>query len=218
MSRTLLSAVAALSSVLLAAAPAGAQDPPRGSARDVVAVTARVEQVNSFARSLTLKTADGAAHVVYVGPELAIFRELKTGDNVLDSVLAHINAARTGAGLSPLTLDANLSKASALHNQLMINGCGLQHQCSGESGLGERFSAQGVKWSSAGENIGFGSSGSSDAQIIKAANGLTDSMLAEKPPNDGHRKNLLNTGFKRIGLSIVRDSKGVTWMTQDFVN
>lgn len=142
----------------------------------------------------------------------------KTGDNVLDDVLAHINAARTDAGLSPLTLDTDLSKASALHNQLMINGCGLQHQCPGEAGLGDRFSAQGVRWSSAGENIGFGSSGASETQIIKAANGLTDSMLAETPPNDGHRKNLLNTGFKRIGLSIVRDGKGITWMTQDFVN
>jgi uncharacterized protein YkwD len=142
----------------------------------------------------------------------------KTGDAVLDAVLGHINDARAGAGLGALTLDTNLSKASALHNQLMIGGCGLSHQCSGEKGLGDRFSAQGVKWSSAGENIGYGSSGSSAADMIKAANGLTDSMLAEVPPNDGHRKNLLNTGFKRIGLSIVRDSKGITWMTQDFVN
>jgi len=142
----------------------------------------------------------------------------KTGDAILDAVLAHINEARVDEGLAILTLDTKLSKASALHNQLMIDGCGLEHQCSGESGLGERFTAQGVKWTSAGENIGFGSSGSSNADIIKAANGLTDSMLAETPPNDGHRKNLLNSGFKRIGLSVVRDSKGITWMTQDFVN
>ena len=141
-----------------------------------------------------------------------------TGDAILDAVLGHINDARTGAGLSVLTLDAQLSKASALHTELMINGCGLEHQCPGESGIGDRFSAQGVSWTSAGENIGFGSSGASDAQIVKAANGLTDSMLAEVPPNDGHRKNLLSTSFKRIGLSIVRDGKGVTWMTQDFVN
>jgi uncharacterized protein YkwD len=141
-----------------------------------------------------------------------------TDDSVLGQVLTHINAARTDAGLDPLTLDDDLSKASALHNQLMINGCGLEHQCSGEESIGPRFTAQGVQWTSAGENIGFGSSGASDAQIIKAANGLTDSMLAEKPPNDGHRKNLLNTGFKRIGLSVVRDSKGITWLTQDFVN
>jgi uncharacterized protein YkwD len=141
-----------------------------------------------------------------------------TDDSVLGQVLAHINAARADAGLSALTLNDDLSKASALHNQLMINGCGLSHQCPGEDSIGPRFSAQGVQWTSAGENIGFGSSGGSDAEIIKAANGLTDSMLAEKPPNDGHRKNLLNTGFKRIGLSVVRDSKGVTWMVQDFVN
>jgi uncharacterized protein YkwD len=141
-----------------------------------------------------------------------------TDDSVLGQVLDHINAARKDAGLDALTLDDDLSKASALHNQLMINGCGLSHQCPGEDSIGPRFSAQGVQWTSAGENIGFGSSGGSDAEIIKAANGLTDSMLAEKPPNDGHRKNLLNTGFKRIGLSVVRDSKGVTWMTQDFVN
>jgi uncharacterized protein YkwD len=141
-----------------------------------------------------------------------------TGGTILDQVLAHINAARTAEGLGTLTLDADLSKASALHNQLMIGGCGLSHQCPGEDSIGPRFSAQGVKWTSAGENIGFGSSGASDADLIKAANGLTDSMLAEVPPNDGHRKNLLSKDFKRIGLSVVRDSKGITWMTQDFVN
>jgi uncharacterized protein YkwD len=141
----------------------------------------------------------------------------QTSGSILDRALAHINAARTAEGLSTLTLDANLSKASALHNQLMINGCGLSHQCSGEGGIGERFSAQNVSWRSAGENIGFGSAGSSDSAILGAANGLTDSMLAETPPNDGHRKNLLSKSFKRIGLSIVRDGKGRVWMTQDFV-
>jgi uncharacterized protein YkwD len=133
-------------------------------------------------------------------------------------VLAHINAARKAEGRGTLSLDTDLSRAAAVHNQLMIDGCGLSHQCSGEKGLGDRFSAQGVKWSGAGENIGYGSSAASDSAQVKAANGLTDSMLAEVPPNDGHRKNLLNPSFKRIGLSIVRDNKGITWMTQDFVN
>jgi uncharacterized protein YkwD len=142
----------------------------------------------------------------------------ETGDAIIDAVLSHINDARARAGLAAYTLSASLSKASALHNQLMIDGCGLSHQCPGEGGIGERFSAQGVQWTAAGENIGFGSSGSSDDAVIQAANGLTDSMLAETPPNDGHRKNLLSSSFKRIGLSVVRDSGGKTWMTQDFVN
>lgn len=141
----------------------------------------------------------------------------QTGGTVLEQVLAHINAARETAGRTALSLDPQLSRAAAVHTQLMIDGCGLAHQCPGESGLGARFSAQGVQWSSAGENIGYGSSGATDAAQIRAANSLTDSMLAEVPPNDGHRRNLLNTSFTRIGLSVVRDDKGVTWMTQDFV-
>jgi len=141
-----------------------------------------------------------------------------TGSAILDAVLADINQARADAGLAALSLDTKLSKASALHNQLMIDGCGLQHQCPGEQGIGPRFSAQGVSWSSAGENIGFGSSDSSSAAIIAAATGLTHSMLAEKPPNDGHRQNLLSSKFQLIGLSVVRDGSGKTWMVQDFVD
>jgi uncharacterized protein YkwD len=140
-----------------------------------------------------------------------------TSGSIIDQVLGHINAARADQGLRALSLDSKLSKASALHNQRMIGGCGLSHQCPGEGGIGDRFSAQGVQWRSAGENIGFGSAGGSDAAVVKAANGLTDSMLAEKPPNDGHRRNLLSTGFTRIGLSVVRDGKGLVWLTQDFV-
>lgn len=140
-----------------------------------------------------------------------------TSGTVAEQVLAHINEARVAEGLRELTLDAELSRAAALHNQVMIDGCGLSHKCSGEAELGDRFSAQGVSWSRAGENIGFGSSGASDSAKVGAANGLTDSMLAEVPPNDGHRENLLSTKFTRIGLSIVRDDKGITWMTQDFV-
>ena len=140
-----------------------------------------------------------------------------TSGSVLDQVLDHINAARAGENLAPLALDTSLSRAAVLHNQRMIDGCGLAHQCAGEGGLGERFSAQGVRWSSAGENIGFGFAGAADAEIVKAANGLCDSMLAEVPPEDGHRKNLLNKGFERIGLSVVREPGGKVWLTQDFV-
>ncbi|WP_246595640.1 CAP domain-containing protein [Actinoplanes auranticolor] len=140
-----------------------------------------------------------------------------TSGSVLDQVLDHINAARGDEGLAPLSLDTALSKAAALHNQRMIDGCGLSHQCSGEGGIGDRFSAQGVKWRSAGENIGFGFAGAADSEIVKAANGLCDSMLAEVPPEDGHRKNLLSKGFERIGLSVVREPSGKVWLTQDFV-
>jgi uncharacterized protein YkwD len=140
------------------------------------------------------------------------------GDAVIDAVLTHINAARTANGLAALTLSADLSTASQAHNALMVGGCGLSHQCPGEAGLGDRFTAAGVSWSSAGENIGQGNANTTTASIIEAANGLTDLMLAEVAPNDGHRRNLLNSGFRRIGLAVTRGSDGRVWFTQDFVN
>ncbi len=140
------------------------------------------------------------------------------GNSVIDQALTHINAARTGAGLSTLALSAALSSASEAHNALMVGGCGLSHQCPGEAGLGDRFTAAGVPWTSAGENIGQGNASDTTASIVAAANGLTDLMLAEQPPNDGHRKNLLNPAFKHIGLAVARGSDGRVWFTQDFVN
>ncbi|MET0425275.1 MAG: CAP domain-containing protein, partial [Actinoplanes sp.] len=139
-------------------------------------------------------------------------------DAVIDQVLAHINAARTANGLTAYVLSSDLSKASAAHNALMVGGCGLSHQCPGEAGLGARFTAAGVVWNSAGENIGQGNASDNATSIIAAANGLTDLMLAEVAPNDGHRRNLLNAGFKRIGLAVTRGNDGRVWVTQDFVN
>jgi uncharacterized protein YkwD len=141
-----------------------------------------------------------------------------TGDAVLDAVLDHINAARAANGLPAYAFSATLSKASAAHNALMVGSCGLSHQCPGEAGLGDRFTAAGVSWTSAGENIGQGNAQDNAASITQAANGLTDLMLAEVAPNDGHRKNLLNAGFKHIGLAVTRGGDGRVWVTQDFVN
>ncbi|MGA5298423.1 CAP domain-containing protein [Nucisporomicrobium flavum] len=144
--------------------------------------------------------------------------EPPAADAVITAALQHINAARTANGLQPLTLSAELTRASQAHNALMAGGCGLSHQCPGEAGLGDRFTAAGVSWRSAGENIGQGNARDNATEIIAAANGLTDLMLAETPPNDGHRRNLLNAGFTRVGLAVTRDSGGKVWFTQDFVN
>ena len=53
-------------------------------------------------------------------------------------------------------------------------------------------------------------------KILKAAKGLTMAMYNEKPPGDGHRKNILSSGFNRIGIDVMRDAKGTVWLTQDF--
>jgi len=140
--------------------------------------------------------------------------------NVADAaqqVLALINQARAQQGLPALTLTSGLDASAAQHDTTMAGGCGLSHQCPGEPALGQRETDQGVQWTACGENIGEGGpvsdTGSAEASM---AVGLTQSMLDEKPPNDGHRANILSSSFTHIGIAVIRDSSGTVWLTQDF--
>jgi uncharacterized protein YkwD len=134
-------------------------------------------------------------------------------------VLALINQARSQAGLAPYTVSSGLDTSAARHTGVMAAGCGLSHQCPGEPALGARESAAGVHWTAAGENIGEGGPvAGGTAAIAQMAVGLTQSMLGEKPPDDGHRLNILSSAFTHVGISVFRDSSGTVWMTQDFSN
>jgi uncharacterized protein YkwD len=134
-------------------------------------------------------------------------------------VLALINQARAAAGLPALTLTTGLESTSSAHNLLMADGCGLSHQCPGEPPIGDRETAAGIDWTAAGENIGEGGPvADTTAAIAEMAVGLTQSMLNEQPPNDGHRLNILSTTFTHIGIAVYHDSSGTVWLTQDFSN
>jgi len=134
-------------------------------------------------------------------------------------VLALINSARSRAGLPAYTLSSGLDRSSAAHNTTMAGGCGLSHQCPGEPSLGTRETNAGVHWTSAGENIGEGGPvAGSDSAIARMAVTLTQDMLNEKPPDDGHRLNILSSSFRHIGIAVLQDSSGTVWLTQDFSN
>ena len=134
-------------------------------------------------------------------------------------VLALINQARSAAGRPALTITAGLETSSSQHTVRMAGGCGLSHQCPGEPPLGARETAAGVGWTSAGENIGEGGPvAGTAAAIAQMAVGLTQSMLNEQPPDDGHRLNILSRSFTHIGIAVYRDSSGTVWLTQDFSN
>ena len=136
-----------------------------------------------------------------------------------DQVLALINQARAQAGLRAYSFLAGLNSSAAAHNARMAGGCGLSHQCPGEPALGTRETDAGVNWTAAGENIGEGGPVSdTSAAIAQMAVGLTQDMLNEKPPDDGHRLNILSSTFTSIGIAVSIDSSGTVWMTQDFAN
>jgi uncharacterized protein YkwD len=134
-------------------------------------------------------------------------------------VLTLINQARAQAGLPGYTVLAGLNLSASRHDALMADGCGLSHQCPGEAALGARESAAGVQWTAAGENIGEGGPvADTTAAITQMAVTLTQDMLNEKPPDDGHRLNLLSSTFTHVGIAIIWSASGTVWMTQDFAN
>lgn len=138
---------------------------------------------------------------------------------VATQVLALINQARAQAGLPLYSLSRGLDRSAGAHNALMAAGCGLSHQCPGEPPLGTRETDAGVTWTAAGENIGEGGPvPDTSAGIAQMAVALTQDMLNEKPPDDGHRLNILSSSFQLIGIAVFRDSSGTVWVTQDFAN
>ena len=141
------------------------------------------------------------------------------GSTAAAQVLELINQARSAAGLPALTITSGLQASSSAHNLRMAGGCGLSHQCPGEPAIGDRETAAGVHWTAAGENIGYGGPvADTNAAIAQMAVGLTQSMLNEQPPDDGHRLNILSSTFTHIGIAVSRDSSGIVWLTQDFSN
>jgi uncharacterized protein YkwD len=136
-----------------------------------------------------------------------------------DQVLALINQARASAGLPPLTVTSGLDASASAHNLKMAGGCGLTHECPGEPAIGARETAAGVSWTAAGENIGEGGPmPDTAAAMAQMAVTLTQDMLNEQPPDDGHRLNILSSTFTHIGIAVYRDGSGTVWMTQDFSN
>lgn len=88
--------VAALSLFLLE--PAVRSQEPRTTARIVLEGPARVERIDRFSRSLTLRTNEGLLHTVYVDPTLTAFDDLQSGDTVTVRVVESVVVAvRPGA-------------------------------------------------------------------------------------------------------------------------
>jgi len=100
--------------VLFLTAGVSAQDPataPRTEVRDVAVVAGRIDRIDSFSRSLILRTAEGLSHNVYVGRELTIFHGLRAGDSVTvrvtESVVVALRPNAKTTALEDSTAAAN---------------------------------------------------------------------------------------------------------------
>lgn len=132
---------------------------------------------------------------------------------IAQAVFQAINNSRAAAGLPALQWSAALAGGAHKHNLRMSAADQLSHQLPGEPTLGTRITQDGVHWTWCGENIGYTSQTTTSGAL-----GLHQMMMAEQPPNDGHRKNILSTNFTMVGVDILIDSSHRLWLTEDFAN
>lgn len=131
---------------------------------------------------------------------------------IAQAVFDAINRDRIAARLSPLQWSNALARSARQHNSAMMAANQLAHQLLREAGLGDRERQQGVRWMLAAENIGVTNDISE-----RGALSLHQAMMAERPPDDGHRQNILNTQSNYLGVDVLFDSRhGKLWLTEDF--
>jgi uncharacterized protein YkwD len=129
-----------------------------------------------------------------------------------DAVLSELNSERAKHGLKALKMNSELVSAAHKHNLAMAKANTLSHQLNGEAALGSRVSAAGYRWSAVAENVAYNGRRSEDGVLD-----VQKAMYNEKPPNDGHRKNILSKTYVDVGIDVISDSvHDKVWLVTDF--
>ena len=116
----------------------------------------------------------------------------------VSEVLDLVNAERAKNGLAPLTLDTELTSNANVRAKEIVEV--FSHtRPNGES----CFTAVTVDWMSVGENIAMGYP-------------TPEAVMNGWMNSDGHRKNILNGGFTKIGIGVY-SSGGTLYWVQLFV-
>ena len=161
----------------------------------------------TFSQGTPLSTS-GGSHAQATAEEQQLAQQL----------FGQINRDRAANNFPALVWEPRLERSARQHDLVMAGGCGLMHQCPNEPDVGTRISNQGVQWQTVGENIGEGSPVYTNSDAWNMVLMIHNGMMGEKPPDDGHRRNLLSTDFHRIGISIYIDAHNTLWLTEDFAN
>ena len=132
-------------------------------------------------------------------------------------LIATLNEHRSQYNLPRLSMDRTAEKSAQAHAEDMLRTGQMQHDDPSGRTPFERFQAYGGKADYFGENLGFHSPGVIDPVLLwQVIEKLDAQMMAETPPSDGHRRNILSRNFSEVGIGIAVGSRGV-FLSEDFV-
>lgn len=117
-----------------------------------------------------------------------------------------MNVERAKEGLKPLVIDAAMSKGARAKSQDMADKGYFDHKSPTYGSPFEMMKTFGVSYTTAGENIAAGQSS-------------PEAVVAGWMNSPGHRANIMNGNFGRIGVGFVSANQGYRYYwTQWFAN
>ncbi len=140
------------------------------------------------------------------------------GPAVRARLINQINAHRRSYGLAPLSLDTIAQRAAQFQAQDMESNGVMRHQDSDGRTPMTRYSAFGGHAALYGENVAFYGDRISESDAAwQAVAKLDEMMMAERPPSDGHRENILSPDYRSIGIGVAVGPNGL-YIAEDFVS
>src|SRR4030042_3827411 len=115
-----------------------------------------------------------------------------------------VNSERAKLGISPLTWNESLAKVGRAHSKDMFERGYFSHYSLEGKDVGDRLEKAGINYIYAGENLALA------PNVDRAHTGLMAS--------EGHRRNILDPAFKKIGIGAVEGGIYGKMFTQVFTN
>lgn len=119
------------------------------------------------------------------------------------ALLDLVNKARKEAGVPELVLDKDLLKTARIKAKDMVDNNYFSHKSPTLGNPFDMMKANGISFKSAGENI--------------AGNQTIEGAFKAWMSSDGHKKNILNTSFNKIGIGITESKTYGKVFVQQFI-
>ncbi|GAB2608009.1 hypothetical protein Aab01nite_61630 [Paractinoplanes abujensis] len=128
------------------------------------------------------------------------------GDSgTVSEVIRLVNAERKEAGCGSLAGESRLHRAAQKHSDRQADQNNMSHQLPGEASMGDRVTAEGYRWGGVAENVAAGYR-------------TPDAVMEGWMNSAGHKANILNCGYKHIGVGVAKSGDGTLYWTQNFAS
>jgi uncharacterized protein YkwD len=118
-------------------------------------------------------------------------------------VVRLVNVERGKVGCSPVAANDALARAARDHSTDMAKNNYFSHTSLDGTQFADRISRAGYQWRGAGENIAKGQRTPAD-------------VMSAWMNSSGHRANIVNCGFRDLGVGLAYDARNTPLWTQDF--